>query len=144
MNFFIPYLTQADLVLLHQAMSDYYGAWRALEKAYEAGKAEAIGVSNFYPDRLVDLCENVKVLPAVNQVECHPFYQKAYDLEVMKELGVVPMAWALFAEGGHDIWNNPVLKGIAEKYGKSVAQVTLRWNVQRGVIIIPKSVHKNR
>lgn len=133
-----------DLVLLHQAMSDYYGAWRALEKAYEAGKIKAIGVSNFYPDRLVDLCENVKVIPAVNQVECHPFYQKEYDLEVMKELGIVPMAWAPFAEGGHDIWNNPVLKGIAEKHGKTVAQVTLRWNVQRGVIVIPKSVHENR
>lgn len=133
-----------DLVLLHQAMSDYYGAWRALEKAYEAGKIKAIGVSNFYPNRLVDLCENVKVIPAVNQVECHPFYQKEYDLEVMKELGVAPMAWAPFAEGGHDIWNNPVLKGIAEKYGKTVAQVTLRWNVQRGVIVIPKSVHQNR
>lgn len=133
-----------DLVLLHQAMSDYYGAWRALEKEYEKGRIKAIGVSNFYPDRLVDLCENVRIIPAVNQVECHPFYQKEYDLEVMKELGVAPMAWAPFAEGGHDIWNNPVLKGIAEKHGKTVAQVTLRWNVQRGVIVIPKSVHQNR
>ena len=133
-----------DLVLLHQAMSDYYGAWRALEKEYEKGRIKAIGVSNFYPDRLVDLCENVRIIPAVNQVECHPFYQKEYDLEVMKELGVAPMACAPFAEGGHDIWNNPVLKGIAEKHGKTVAQVTLRWNVQRGVIVIPKSVHQNR
>jgi len=133
-----------DLVLLHQAMSDYYGAWRALEKEYEKGRIKAIGVSNFYPDRLVDICENVRIIPAVNQVECHPFYQKEYDLEVMKELGVAPMAWAPFAEGGHDIWNNPVLKGIAEKHGKTVAQVTLRWNVQRGVIVIPKSVHQNR
>lgn len=133
-----------DLVLLHQAMSDYYGAWRALEKEYEKGRIKAIGVSNFYPDRLIDLCENVRIIPAVNQVECHPFYQKEYDLEVMKELGVAPMAWAPFAEGGHDIWNNTVLKEIAEKHGKTVAQVTLRWNVQRGVIVIPKSVHQNR
>ena len=133
-----------DLVLLHQAMSDYYGAWRALEKCYEAGKIRAIGVSNFYPNRLVDLCMNVRVLPAVNQIECHPFYQKSKDLEVMKEFNVAPMAWAPFAEGGHDIWNNPVLKAIAEKHKKTVAQVVLRWNIQRGVIVIPKSVHADR
>lgn len=133
-----------DLVLLHQAMSDYYGAWRALEKCYADGKIKAIGVSNFYPNRLVDLCMNVRVVPAVNQIECHPFYQKAKDLEVMKEFGVVPMAWAPFAEGGHDIWNNPVLTEIAKKHGKTVAQVVLRWNVDRDVIVIPKTVHADR
>lgn len=133
-----------DLILLHQAMSDYYGAWRALEKCYKEGKVKAIGVSNFYPNRLVDLCMNVEIRPAVNQIECHPFYQKEKDLAVMKEFDVAPMAWAPFAEGIHDIWHNPVLTKIAEKHGKTVAQVILRWNIQRGVIVIPKTVHKKR
>jgi len=133
-----------DLVLLHQAMSDYYGAWRALEKCYREGKVKAIGVSNFYPNRLVDICMNADVKPAVNQIECHPFYQKEKDLAVMKEFDVAPMAWAPFAEGIHDIWHNPVLAKIAQKHGRTVAQVILRWNIQRGVIVIPKTVHKNR
>ena len=133
-----------DLVLLHQAMSDYYGAWRALEKCCDEGKVRAIGVSNFYPNRLVDLCMNVRIKPAVNQIECHPFYQKERDLAVMREFNVAPMAWAPFAEGIHDIWHNPVLTRIADKHGKTVAQVILRWNIQRGMIVIPKTVHKNR
>ena len=133
-----------DLILLHQQMADYYGSWRALQELYQEGKIKAIGVSNFYPDRLVDLFVNAEIPPAVNQIECHPFYQREYDLSVMKDLGVAPMAWAPLAEGGHDIWHHAVLKSIAEKYGKSVAQVALRFNVQRGVIVIPKTVHQNR
>lgn len=134
----------ADLVLLHQQLSDYYGSWRALEELCREGKIRAIGVSNFYPDRLADLCVNAEIPPAVNQIECHPFYQREYDLAVMKDLGVLPMAWAPFAEGGQDIWNNDVLKKIGSKYGKSVAQTALRFNIQRGVVVIPKTVHKER
>lgn len=134
----------ADLILLHQQLSDYYGSWRALEELCREGKIRAIGVSNFYPDRLADLCLNAEIPPTVNQIECHPFYQREYDLAVMKDLGVLPMAWAPFAEGGHDIWNNDVLKRIGGKYGKSVAQTALRFNIQRGVIVIPKTVHKKR
>ena len=136
-----PYI---DLVLLHQQLSDYYGSWRALQELCRQGTIRAIGVSNFYPDRLADLCENADILPAVNQIECHPFYQRAYDLDVMKKLHVAPMAWGPFAEGGHDIWNHPVLKSIAAKHGKTVAQVSLRFTLQRGVIVIPKTVHKDR
>lgn len=134
----------ADLVLLHQQLSDYYGSWRALEELCREGKIRAIGVSNFYPDRLADLCVNAEIPPAVNQIECHPFYQREYDLAVMKDLGVLPMAWAPFAEGGQDIWNNDVLKKIGSEYGKSVAQTALRFNIQRGVVVIPKTVHKER
>lgn len=133
-----------DLVMLHQQMSDYYGSWRALQELYREGKIRAIGVSNFYPDRLTDLCMNAQIIPAVNQIECHPFYQREYDLEVMRDLGVMPMAWAPLAEGGHDIWNNSVLNEIGAKYSKTAAQVALRFNVQRGVIIIPKTVHEKR
>lgn len=133
-----------DLVLLHQQLSDYYGSWRALQDFYREGKIKAIGVSNFYPDRLTDLCVNAEIIPAVNQIECHPFYQREYDLAVMKDLDVMPMAWAPLAEGGHDIWNNAVLKAIGAKYNKTLAQVVLRFNIQRGVIVIPKTVHQNR
>lgn len=133
-----------DLILLHQQMADYYGSWRALQELYKEGKVRAIGVSNFYPDRLVDLFVNAEIPPAVNQIECHPFYQREYDLATMKDLGVMPMAWAPLAEGGHDIWNHPILKSIAEKYGKSIAQVALRFNIQHGVIVIPKTIHQNR
>ena len=133
-----------DLVLLHQQLSDYYGSWRALEDFCREGKIKAIGVSNFYPDRLTDLCVNAEIVPAVNQIECHPFYQREYDLAVMKDLDVMPMAWAPLAEGGHDIWNNAVLKAIGAKYNKTLAQVVLRFNIQRGVIVIPKTVHQNR
>ncbi|WP_301962373.1 aldo/keto reductase, partial [uncultured Megasphaera sp.] len=122
----MPYV---DLVLLHQQLSDYYGSWRALQELCRQGTIRAIGVSNFYPDRLADLCENADILPAVNQIECHPFYQRAYDLDVMKKLRVAPMAWGPFAEGGHDIWNNPILKEIAAKHGKTVAQVALRFTL---------------
>ena len=137
-------LDYLDLYLIHQPLKDYVGAYRAMEEAYKEGKLKAIGVCNFYPARLADLCETVEVIPAVNQVELHPFFQQENALAVMKEYGVVPEAWGPFAEGNHGIFTHPVLTKIGDKYGKSAAQVALRWNVQRGVVVIPKSVHKDR
>jgi len=137
-------LDYIDLYLIHQPMGDYIGAYRAMEEAYQAGKLRAIGVCNFYPNRLADLCETVNVIPAVNQVELHPFFQQEDALALMKEYGVQPEAWGPFAEGNHGIFTHPVLTEIGEKYGKSAAQVALRWNVQRGVTVIPKSVHRER
>ena len=137
-------LDYLDLYLIHQPMGDYIGAYRAMEEAYKEGKLRAIGVCNFYPARLADFCETVEVKPAVNQVELHPFFQQENALELMKEYGVVPEAWGPFAEGNHGIFTHPVLAKIGEKYGRSAAQVALRWNVQRGVVVIPKSVHKDR
>lgn len=137
-------LDYLDLYLLHQPMGDYIGAYRAMEEAYKEGKLKAIGVCNFYPARLADLCETVEVTPAVNQVELHPFFQQENALALMKEYGVIPEAWGPFAEGNHGIFTHPVLTKIGEKYGKSAAQAALRWNVQRGVVVIPKSVHKDR
>ena len=137
-------LDYIDLYLLHQPMGDYIGAYRAMEEAYKAGKLKAIGVCNFYPNRLADLCETVEIKPAVNQVELHPFFQQENALALMKEYGVQPEAWGPFAEGNHGIFTHPVLTAIGQKYGKSPAQVALRWNVQRGVTVIPKSVHKDR
>ena len=133
-----------DLYLIHQPLGDYIGAYRAMEEAYKEGKLKAIGVCNFYPNRLADLCETVDVMPAVNQVELHPFFQQENALALMKEYGVHPEAWGPFAEGNHGIFTHPVLTAIGEKYGKTAAQVALRWNVQRGVTVIPKSVHKER
>lgn len=120
------------------------GAYRAMEEAYHAGKLRAIGVSNFYPARLADLCATVSVIPAVNQVELHPFFQQPDALKLMQEYGVTPEAWGPFAEGNHGIFTHPVLTAIGEKHGKSPAQVALRWNVQRGVVVIPKSVKAER
>lgn len=137
-------LDYLDLYLIHQPMGDYAGAYRAMEEAYKGGKLRAIGVCNFYPARLADLCETVDVIPAVNQIELHPFFQQEDALALMKEYGVRPEAWGPFAEGNHGIFTHPVLSSIGEKYGKSAAQVALRWNVQRGVVVIPKSVHKDR
>lgn len=137
-------LDYLDLYLLHQPMGDYIGAYRAMEEAYKEGKLKAIGVCNFYPARLADMCETVEVTPAVNQVELHPFFQQENALALMKEYGVIPEAWGPFAEGNHGIFTHPVLTKIGEKYGKSAAQTALRWNVQRGVVVIPKSVHKDR
>ena len=137
-------LDYIDLYLIHQPFGDYYGAWRAMEEAYKEGKLKAIGVCNFYPNRLADLCETVEVKPAVNQVELHPFFQQENALALMKQYGVHPEAWGPFAEGNHGIFTHPVLSAIGQKYGKSAAQVALRWNVQRGVTVIPKSVHKER
>lgn len=133
-----------DLYLVHQPMSDYYGAWRAIEEAYEEGKLKAIGVSNFYPHVLVDLCLHSRIAPMVNQVELHPFFQQEDALKVMKEQVVVPMAWGPFAEGKSGIFTNPVLSEIASNHKKTVAQVVLKWNIQRGVVVIPKSIHARR
>ena len=137
-------LSCIDLYLIHQPMGDYIGAWRAMEEAYKAGRLRAIGVCNCYPHVLADICETVAVKPAVNQVELHPFFQQENALALMKEYGVHPEAWGPFAEGNHSIFTHPVLTAIGQKYGKSAAQVALRWNVQRGVTVIPKSVHKER
>lgn len=137
-------LDYLDLYLLHQPMSDYYGAWRAMEELYREGKIRAIGVCNFYPERLMDLCVNAKVVPAVDQVETHPFFQQTEAMQNMKELGVQIEAWGPLAEGQKNIFQNELLAGIGAKYGKSVAQVILRWHIQRGVVVIPKSVHKER
>ena len=137
-------LDYLDLYLIHQPMNDYYGAWRAMEELYEAGKIRAIGVCNFYPERLMDLAVNARIRPMVNQVELHPFFAQTEALANMKELGIQPEAWGPLAEGKHGIFTNDALQKIAEAHGKTVAQVVLRWNVQRGVVIIPKSVHKER
>lgn len=137
-------LDYIDLYLIHQPMGDYFGAYRAMEEAYKDGKLKAIGVCNFYPHVLTDFCQTVKVMPAVNQIELHPFFQQEDALKVMKDYGVVPEAWGPFAEGKHGIFTNPVLTKIGKKYGKSAAQVALRWNIQRGVVVIPKSTHKDR
>lgn len=137
-------LDHLDLYLIHQPMGDYYGAYRAMEEAYRAGKLKAIGVSNFYPHILADFCETVDIVPAVDQVELHPFFAQEKALENMKAYGVTPEAWGPFAEGNHGIFTHPVLTKIGAKYGKSAAQVALRWNIQRGVVVIPKSTHTDR
>lgn len=133
-----------DLCLLHQPFSDVYGAWRALEELYEAGSIRAIGVSNFYPDRLVDICSFARIRPMVNQVETHPFNQQTEAKKWMDKYGVQIEAWAPFGEGRGNLFTNPTLAGIGEKYGKTAAQVMLRWHLQRGVVVIPKSVHRAR
>lgn len=133
-----------DLMLLHQPFCDRYGAYRALEAAYKEGKLRAIGVSNFYPDHFIDLASNVEIVPAVNQVETHVFDQQTEAQKYMEEFGTRIMAWGPLAEGRNNFFTNPVLAAIGAKYGKSVAQVALRWLTQRGVIIIPKSVHVER
>ena len=133
-----------DLMLLHQPFCDRYGAYRAMEEAYKEGKLRAIGVSNFYPDHFIDLASNVEIVPAVNQVETHVFNQQIEPQQYMKEFGTHMMAWAPLAEGRNGFFSNPVLSEIGQKYGKSVAQVALRWLLQRDVIIIPKSTHRER
>lgn len=137
-------MNYVDLVLLHQPMSDYFAAYRGIEKAYKDGLTKAIGVANFYPSILANLCETVDIKPAVNQVELHPFFTQENALKNMQEYGVVTQAWGPLAEGKHGIFTDPELVEIGNKYGKSAAQVVLRWNAQRGVSIIPKSVHKER
>lgn len=133
-----------DLILLHQPMNDYFAAYRGITKAYKEGIAKAIGVSNFYPAILTNLCETVEVIPAVNQIELHPFFVQQNAIENMKTYGVVPQAWGPLAEGKHGIFTDPELISIGNKYKKSAAQVALRWNIQRGVSILPKSVHIER
>lgn len=133
-----------DLYLFHQPMGNYVGAYRVMEKNYKAGVLKAIGVCNSYPHVLADLCETFEVTPAVNQIELHPFFQQPLALETARKYGVVCEAWGPFAEGGHGIFTHPVLTEIGKKYGKTAAQTALRWNVDRGVVVIPKSVHKER
>ena len=131
-------------MLLHQPFGDYYGAYRALEDLYDQGKVRAIGVSNFYPDRLVDIASFARIRPMVNQVEIHPYHQQAEAKAWMEKYGVQPEAWAPFGEGRGGLFDDPVLAAIARQYGKAPAQVILRWHLQRGVVIIPKSTHIER
>lgn len=133
-----------DLLLIHQPFGDYYGTYRAMEEAYRAGKVRAIGVSNFYPDRYLDLAHFAEIKPAVNQVETHVFQQQKVAKEYLKKNGTQIMSWGPFAEGKNDYFNNPVLKEVAAAHGKSAAQVALRFLLQSDVVLIPKSVHKER
>ncbi|BES60947.1 aldo/keto reductase [Dysgonomonas capnocytophagoides] len=133
-----------DLLLIHQPFGDYYGTYRAMEEAYKEGKVRAIGVSNFYPDRFIDLAEFVNVKPAVNQVETHVFNQQVKPQEIMQQYGTQIESWGPFAEGKNDFFINETLKSIGDKYAKSVAQIALRFLVQRGVVVIPKSVNRER
>jgi 2,5-diketo-D-gluconate reductase A len=137
-------LEYLDLYLIHQAMGDYYGSWRAMEDLYREGKIRAIGISNFLPDRVVDLIAHNEILPAVNQIEINPFYQRASEHELLKKNNILTQSWASFAEGKNEIFTNKVLTSIGQKYNKSVAQVTLRWLVQQGIGVIPKSVREER
>ena len=137
-------LEYLDLYLLHQAMKDYFSAWRAMEDAYKEGKLRAIGVSNFYPHTLTNFCETVEIKPMVNQVELHPYFTQENALETMEYYGVQPEAWAPLGGGRYKPFDDPMLQKIAAAHGKTVGQVILRWNVQRGVVVIPKSTHKER
>lgn len=133
-----------DLMLLHQPFADYYGAWRALEDLYAEGKLRAIGISNFYPDRMVDLCSFARINPMVNQVETHPYNQQIEAQKWMEKYGVQIEAWAPFGEGRGGLFTDKTIAEIAKKYNKSVAQVILRWEIQRDIVVIPKSVHIER
>lgn len=124
--------------------ADYYGTWRAMEKLYDEKRVRAIGVCNFEPDRLLDLCQNTDIIPAVNQIETHPYTQQTEAMHIMQSLGIQMEAWGPLAEGRNGLFSNPVLSAIGQKYGKTAAQVVLRWHLQRGVVAIPKSVHKER
>src|SRR3954447_16355515 len=137
-------LDYLDLYLIHQPFGDYYGSWRAMEKLNGEGLARAIGVSNFYPDRFVDLIEHNEITPAVNQIECHPFFQRTADQELMRKRGVQIESWGPFAEGRNTLFTNPTLTEIGEAHAKTVAQVVLRWLIQRDVVVIPKSVRPER
>lgn len=137
-------LDYLDLYLIHQPFGDYYGSWRAMQELHRNGLIRAIGVSNFYPDRLVDLVDHNEITPAVNQVECHPFFQRTADQELMSERGVQIESWGPFAEGRNDLFTDPTLSEIGAAHGKSVAQVVLRWLTQRDVVVIPKSVRPER
>ena len=137
-------LEYLDLYLFHQAMGDYFSAWRAMEDAYRAGKLKAIGVSNFYPNILTNFCETVEIKPMVNQIELHPYFTQEEALEVMKYYDVVPEAWGPLGGGRYNPFEDEMMLGIAAAHGKTVGQVMLRWNIQRGVVVIPKSVHPAR
>lgn len=133
-----------DLMLLHQPIGDYINAWQALEKLYKEGKLRAIGMANCYPHVIADLCMTFEIKPMINQVELHPFFQQQLNLDTMKEYGVIPEAWGPFNEGKRNLFTDPILTAIGKKYNKTAAQVALRWNIQRGVIVIPKSVREER
>jgi 2,5-diketo-D-gluconate reductase A len=137
-------LDYLDLYLIHQPLGDYYSKWRTMQDLNKAGLARAIGVSKFHPDRLVDLIDQNEIVPAVNQIETHPFHQRGADQELMRERGVQIESWGPFAEGRNDLFTNPVLSTVAEEHGRSVAQVVLRWLIQREVVVIPKSVRPER
>lgn len=137
-------LDYLDLWLIHQPYGDVYGSWRAMEELHKGGRIRAIGISNFYPDRLVDFVLHNEVKPAVNQIEIHPFHQQADAVKILEEYGVQPEAWGPFAEGKNGLFTNEVLQPIADKHGKSIAQVVLRWLTDRGIVAIPKSVRKER
>lgn len=137
-------LEYVDLYLIHQPLNDVYGAWRAMEELYKEGKIKAIGVANFYPDRLIDLAAFNEVTPAVNQIEVNPFFQRTADQKAMVEKGVQVEGWAPFAEGKNNLFQNELLQQIGDQYGKSVAQVILRWHIQRGIVSIPKSANVAR
>jgi diketogulonate reductase-like aldo/keto reductase len=137
-------LDYLDLYLIHQPFGDVYGSWRAMEELYKEGRIRAIGVSNFQTDRIIDFILHNEVVPAVNQIETHPYHQQIEAQKFLKENGVQIESWGPFAEGKNDIFNNKTLVLIGEKYGKSVAQVILRWMIQRNVVVIPKSVRKER
>lgn len=132
-------LDYLDLYLIHQPLNDVYGSWRAMEELYKEGSIRSIGVSNFYPDRLVDFVAFNQIVPAVNQIEINPFFQREEDLRIMKEKGIQSEGWAPFAEGKNHLFHNILLQEIADKHKKSIAQVILRWNLQRGIVVIPKS-----
>ena len=137
-------LDYLDLYLIHQPFGDVYGAWRAMSGLLKEGRIKAIGVSNFYPDRIMDFCLNNEITPSINQVECHPFFAKFDEQENMRELGVAMQSWASFAEGKNGFFTNEILAKIGAKYNKSIAQVTLRWLIQRGIVVIPKSINIDR
>ncbi|MER8002135.1 aldo/keto reductase [Streptomyces sp. NPDC095613] len=137
-------LDHLDLYLIHQPFGDYYGAWRAMEKLHKDGRARAIGVSNFYPDRLADLITHNEIVPAVNQIETHVFFQRTADQKLMREHGVQHESWGPLAQSGQGLFDNPVLVDIARAHDKTVAQIALRWLIQREVVAIPKSVRPER
>lgn len=137
-------LDYIDLMLLHQPMGDYINAWKGLEKLYKDKKLKAIGMANCYPHVIADLCETFEIKPMVNQVEMHPFFQQTLNIETMKKYNVIPQAWGPFNEGKRNFFTDPILTEIGKKYNKSAAQVALRWNIQRGVVVIPKSVREER
>jgi len=133
-----------DLYLIHRPLGDYYGSWRAMEELYKEGRIKAIGISNFYLDEVVDLIAHNEIVPVLNQIELNPFHQRVDDQAVLKKNNILTQSWASFAEGKNDFFKNEILSSIGEKYDKSIAQVTLRWLIQRGIIVIPKSVKKER
>ena len=137
-------LDYLDLYLIHMPFGDYYGAWRAMEELYAQGRVRAIGVCTFEPDRLLDLCHNTRVIPAVNQIEAHPYTPQTEAIRIMQELGVQAEAWGPLAEGRNGLFTDDILTGIGRKYNKSAAQVVLRWHLQHGIVAIPKSVHRQR